>query len=156
MFIMDPGFGINTCAFLVSLGSVLLLLGGVKDSKSVTNFFSSLNVFLVFFMAFMSLLLAKKENLTPFIPPQFGAGGVIRGATSSFFGYIGFDGACTCMRVCFCHYHLTQPSVSRNLLHQWRSKRSKKRHTQSNHHYAISSYKSLLCCFRGTCGNGPL
>ena len=92
MFIIDPGFGINTCAFLVSFGSVILLLRGVKESKSVTNFFSTLNVSLVFFMAFMSLLLTKKENMTPFIPPQFGVGGVIRGATSSFFGYIGFDG----------------------------------------------------------------
>lgn len=88
LFLLDPGLGINPCAFLVSLGSVLLLLNGVKETKNVTNFFSTLNVSLVLFMATMSLVLAKRENMTPFVPPEFGAGGVIRGATSSFFGYI--------------------------------------------------------------------
>ena len=72
LFILDPGLGVNPCAFLVSLGAVLLLLDGVKESKSVTNFFSSLNVSLVFFMATMSLILAKRENMTPFVPQEFG------------------------------------------------------------------------------------
>ena len=72
LFILDPGLGVNPCAFLVSLGAVLLLLDGVKESKSVTNFFSSLNVSLVLFMATMSLILAKRENMTPFVPPEFG------------------------------------------------------------------------------------
>lgn len=53
MFVLDPGFNINPCAFLVSLGAVLLLLDGVKESKVVTNIFSTLNVSLVFFMATM-------------------------------------------------------------------------------------------------------
>ena len=92
--ILDPGLGINPCAFVVSLGSVILLLKGVKESKSVTNFFSTLNVSLVLFMAVMSIILAKKENLTPLVPPEFGTSGILRGATSSFFGYIGFDEIC--------------------------------------------------------------
>jgi APA family basic amino acid/polyamine antiporter len=92
--ILDPGLGINPCAFLVSLGSVLLLLEGVKESKSVTNFFSTLKVALVTFIVIMSLILVKKENLTPLVPPEFGAPGILRGATSSFFGYIGFDELC--------------------------------------------------------------
>jgi APA family basic amino acid/polyamine antiporter len=92
--ILDPGLGINPCAFVVSLGSVILLLKGVKESKSVTNFFSTLNVSLVLFMAVMSIILAKKENLSPLIPQQFGTSGILRGATSSFFGYIGFDEIC--------------------------------------------------------------
>eukprot|EP00986_Skeletonema_menzelii_P019019 scaffold27052_cov169-Skeletonema_menzelii.AAC.7 len=92
--VLDPGLGINPCAFVVSLASVLLLLEGVKESKSVTNFFSTLNVSLVMFMALMSMILAKRENLTPLVPPEFGAAGILRGATSSFFGYIGFDEIC--------------------------------------------------------------
>lgn len=49
-------------------------------------------VALVVFMTGVGLILIKpKENLTPFIPPQFGVVGIFRGATSSFFGYIGFD-----------------------------------------------------------------
>ena len=72
MFILDPGFGINPCAFFISIGAVHLLLGGIKESKNVTNFFSTLNVSLVFFMATMSLILAKRENMSPFVPPEFG------------------------------------------------------------------------------------
>ncbi|KAL7550990.1 hypothetical protein ACHAWF_014196 [Thalassiosira exigua] len=94
LFFVEPGFNINPCALLVSMGAVLLLLDGVKESKIVTNFFSTLNVSLVFFMAVMSLMLARRENMSPFIPPEFGAGGLVRGATSSFFGYIGFDEIC--------------------------------------------------------------
>ncbi len=96
LFILDPGFGINPCAFLVSLASVLLLMGGVKESKVVANTFTTFNVCLVLFMSGMSLSLMKGENMTTLFPPEFGAGGVIRGATSSFFGYIGFDEIC-CM-----------------------------------------------------------
>ncbi|KAL7478097.1 hypothetical protein ACHAW6_003880 [Cyclotella cf. meneghiniana] len=92
--ILDPGMGINPCAFLVSSGAVLLLLNGVKESKFVTNLFTTLNVTLLLFMAGLALFLAKAENMSPLIPPQFGVSGIIRGATSSFFGYIGFDEIC--------------------------------------------------------------
>jgi amino acid transporter len=94
LWILDPGMGINPCAFLVSAAAVLLLLNGVKESKFITNLFTTLNVTLLLFMAGTALILAKAENLTPLIPPQFGASGIIRGATSSFFGYIGFDEIC--------------------------------------------------------------
>lgn len=47
------------------------------------------------FMAIVGIsLMEPKENLVPFIPPQYGMAGVFRGATSSFFGYIGFDEVC--------------------------------------------------------------
>ena len=92
VFALEPGYGLNFGAFFVSTGAVLLLLDGVKESKYVTNFFSSLKTMLVLFIATMSLALMRKENLAPFVPPEFGAAGIIRGSTSSFFGYIGFDG----------------------------------------------------------------
>ena len=94
LIILDPGMGINPCAFMVSAAAVLLLLNGVKESKCITNLFTTLNVTLLLFMAGTALVLAKAENLSPLIPPQFGVSGVIRGATSSFFGYIGFDEIC--------------------------------------------------------------
>ena len=34
------------------------------------------------------------SNFKPFVPPEFGASGVLRGAVSSFFGYLGFDAVC--------------------------------------------------------------
>ena len=94
IWILDPGMGINPCAFMVSAAAVLLLLNGVKESKFITNLFTTLNVTLLLFMAGLALLLAKAENLTPLVPPQFGVSGILRGATSSFFGYIGFDEIC--------------------------------------------------------------
>jgi APA family basic amino acid/polyamine antiporter len=38
--------------------------------------------------------LFNSSNFKPFVPPEFGASGVLRGAVSSFFGYLGFDAVC--------------------------------------------------------------
>ena len=92
--VLDPGYGINPMAFLVSTASVILLLQGVKESKAATNFFTTVNVSLVTFMGLGGLVLLQRQNLIPLVPPQFGLAGVFRGATSSFFGYIGYDEIC--------------------------------------------------------------
>ena len=47
--------------------------------------YPGLDVFFKGFTAFNS------KNLTPFIPSEFGFNGVARGATSAFFGYMGYD-----------------------------------------------------------------
>jgi len=83
--LIDPGYGINPMAFLVSVCSILLLLIGVRESKQVTNFFTALKVVLVLFMSFGALYLFQVENLQPLIPAKFGITGVLRGSTSSFF-----------------------------------------------------------------------
>ena len=92
--VLEPGWGLNPMAALVSAVSTALLYYGVKESKSVTNFFSTLKVALVVFMTVGGMLLLDRANLTPLIPPKFGMAGVFRGATSSFFGYIGYDEVC--------------------------------------------------------------
>ena len=94
IFALAPGHGLNFAAFLVSTGAVLLLLAGVKESKYVTNIVSSIKTMLILFIAALSLALMKKDNFIPYIPPEFGTAGIIRGATSSFFGYVGFDEIC--------------------------------------------------------------
>ncbi|EED93414.1 amino acid transporter [Thalassiosira pseudonana CCMP1335] len=94
LFLLEPGFGINPCAFAVSAAAVLILLNGVKESKCVTNLFTVLNITLLLFVTGAALVLAKAENLTPLIVPEFGTAWILRGATSSFFGYIGFDEIC--------------------------------------------------------------
>lgn len=93
---VDPGYGLNPMAFVISASAVALLLNGVKESKRVTNFFTALKVALVLFMSFGALAFFRRENLNPLIPAQFGVAGILRGTTSSFFGYIGFDDIC-CM-----------------------------------------------------------
>jgi len=85
---------INPMAFLVSFLSVLLLLNGVKESKFVTNLFTTIKIALVSFLCIAGFLLFQKENIQPFIPAKFGLSGIFRGATSSFFGYIGYDEIC--------------------------------------------------------------
>lgn len=92
--ILDPGCGLNPMAFLVAASSVWILLRGVKESKVVTNAVTLIKVGLVLFMAFGSLYLLDASNLSPIVPPQFGIKGILRGATSSFFGYIGYDEIC--------------------------------------------------------------
>ena len=89
--ILDPGYNFNPLAALISAASVLLLMNGVKESTRVTNFITMIKVSLVAFMALVGMSLMKPQNLTPFIPPAFGYAGIFRGATSCFFGYIGFD-----------------------------------------------------------------
>jgi len=91
-----PGFwNFNPLATVIATVSVLILLSGVKESKAVTNFFTVTKVLLVSFMTILGLILIQpSSNLVPFLPPQFGYSGVVRGATSSFFGYIGFDEIC--------------------------------------------------------------
>lgn len=84
----------NPMAFLVSFFSVVLLMKGVKESKAVTNFMTMTKVGVVLFMTVGGLVLMKPENLKPMIPTQFGWAGIFRGATSSFFGYLGYDEIC--------------------------------------------------------------
>ena len=92
--LLEPGFGFNTMAFLVSVVSLALLLKGVKESKNVTNIFTTTKVILVLYMIFGGAFYFRMDNLKPFFPPKFGVGGMMRGATSSFFGYIGYDEVC--------------------------------------------------------------
>ena len=92
--ILDPGYNINPLAFLVSACCTALILCGVKESKFVTDLFTWTKVLLVCFMAIGGFVLLVPSNLSPFIPPEFGMSGVMRGATTSFFGYLGFDGIC--------------------------------------------------------------
>ena len=91
---LEPGYGINPAACLVSLSCSILVLAGVKESKKVTDLFTWLKVSLVVFMTVGGFVLFNKDNLQPFIPPEFGASGILRGAVSSFFGFLGFDAVC--------------------------------------------------------------
>jgi APA family basic amino acid/polyamine antiporter len=89
---LNPGLGLNPIAFFISAASVALLMDGVKESKFVTNIFTCLKVALVVFMTVGGFWLFDGSNMKPFIP--YGTAGVLRGATSSFFGYLGYDEVC--------------------------------------------------------------
>jgi len=91
---LDPGGGVNPFAFIISSVAVGLHLRGVRESKTVTNLFSLLKVALVIFMTTVSYSLMQPGNLVPFVPAEFGIGGIFRGASTLFFGYIGYDEIC--------------------------------------------------------------
>eukprot|EP00934_Nitzschia_sp_Nitz4_P009266 Nitzschia sp. Nitz4//scaffold326_size20077//545//1918//NITZ4_008708-RA/size20077-processed-gene-0.44-mRNA-1//-1//CDS//3329547918//9256//frame0 len=82
-------------AFLISSVSVLLLLAGVKESKAVTHCITFLKVSLVTVMLTGGIWYIQHETSTnnnPWIPfTPFGWSGVARGATATFFGYLGYD-----------------------------------------------------------------
>jgi amino acid transporter len=84
----------NPLAGVISLLAVVVLACGIQESKRVTNFFTFTKVLLVVFMIGGGFFLFDAKNLKPLIPSSLGATGVLRGATSSFFGYLGFDEVC--------------------------------------------------------------
>jgi amino acid transporter len=82
----------NPLAGFISALSVAILACGVQESKTVTNVFTMLKVLLVIFMIVGGFILFQADNMTPLAP--FGTTGILRGATSSFFGYLGYDEVC--------------------------------------------------------------
>jgi APA family basic amino acid/polyamine antiporter len=85
----------NPLAGLISLCCVVVLACGVQESKRVTNFFTITKIILVAFMICGGFFLFEPSNMKPLIVPTLGAtNGIMRGATSSFFGYLGFDEVC--------------------------------------------------------------
>ena len=99
-WLLPLGGWINVPALFISAASTLLLLLGVKESKCVTNFFTALKMMLVTIMIIGGFVLLSPANLgfssaiatSRFMP--YGIAGVLRGTTSAFFGYIGYDEIC--------------------------------------------------------------
>ena len=91
---LEPGYGINPVACLISIVTTILVMKGIKESKAITDIFTWIKVMLVIFMVIGGFVLFDRSNFVPFIPPEFGVSGVLRGAVSSFFGYLGFDAMC--------------------------------------------------------------
>ncbi|KAF0684930.1 Aste57867_23174 [Aphanomyces stellatus] len=92
----------NLMGFAVMLVSMLILLGGMKLGKFFINTITAIKVGVVLFIIVAGFSATKGDNLTPFIPPptedgsMFGVKGVLLGASSAFFGFVGFDEVC-CM-----------------------------------------------------------
>lgn len=89
---LNPGIGINIFAGLMQLGSMCLLLTGVEMGKLTVNLFTILKMVLVIFMIIGGLTLFKSENVSSWTPK--GVNGILRGSTSAFFGYLGYDEVC--------------------------------------------------------------
>lgn len=96
MYVMvKPRGPFSPLACIISTMAVVLLLNGVKESKQVTNVFTLIKVGVSIFMVLGGLYFVDTANWTPFLPAEFGVSGVMRGATATFFGYLGYDCVCS-------------------------------------------------------------
>jgi APA family basic amino acid/polyamine antiporter len=101
-----PGGGVVAGAFnvpaavIVVLVTALLVIGIRESANTNTLLVIIKSVVLVIFVA-AGLAYVRRENLTPFVPPNtgefghFGWSGVLRGSAVMFFAYIGFDAVST-------------------------------------------------------------
>lgn len=88
-----PGAIFNLPAFCIIFIMTFLLSRGVRESARVNNImvFIKLAVILVFIA--VGIFYVKPANWTPFMP--FGFEGVVTGAATIFFAYLGFDAVAT-------------------------------------------------------------
>jgi amino acid transporter len=75
---------------LLQLACVLLLLWGVEIGRYTVNFITVVKVLLVIFLIIGGLIFFNPVNLSDGFAP-FGVSGIMTGATSCFFGYVGYD-----------------------------------------------------------------
>ncbi|HTN38276.1 MAG TPA: amino acid permease [Arachidicoccus sp.] len=102
-----PGTGalrfiINLPAFLIVVVITILAYIGISESKKSANFMVGLKLVLLAFIVVFGFYLILAEdtssNWTPFLPN--GMEGVLRGVSSVFFAYIGFDAISTTAEEC--------------------------------------------------------
>ena len=91
----------NLPATAIVLLVATLLVIGIKQSASTNTALVIIKTMVLILFVAMGAAYVRKENLTPFIPPNtggfghFGWSGVLRGAGVMFFAYIGFDAVST-------------------------------------------------------------
>ena len=87
-------------AVIVVLVTALLVIGIRESANTNTLLVAIKSVVLVIFVG-AGIAYVRRENLTPFIPPNtgefghFGWSGILRGSAVMFFAYIGFDAVST-------------------------------------------------------------
>ncbi|NMD71032.1 amino acid permease [Bacillus sp. DNRA2] len=88
-----PGMGtggiIDLPAILIILLVTALVSIGVKESTRFNNVMVFIKLAIIFVFIFAGVSYVKPDNWTPFAP--FGFNGIITGAATVFFAYIGFD-----------------------------------------------------------------
>lgn len=92
-FLVDEHGFINLPAFLIILLITTLLSAGMKESKSINNIMVIIKLAVIFIFIFTGINYVLPENWTPFMP--YGFDGVLGGASTVFFAYLGFDAVAT-------------------------------------------------------------
>ena len=92
---------VNLPAMLIVLLVTTLLTVGIKQSANTNTVLVIVKVMVLIAFVLAGASYVRRENLTPFIPPNtgefghFGFSGVLRGAGVMFFAFIGFDAVST-------------------------------------------------------------
>jgi APA family basic amino acid/polyamine antiporter len=90
-----PGAHFNLLAFLILLVVTALLVVGVKESARTNAVFVAIKAGAVLLVIALGLGYVNPENWTPFLHPVHGWYGIVTGASTVFFAYIGFDAVTT-------------------------------------------------------------
>ncbi|KGE17215.1 amino acid permease [Paenibacillus wynnii] len=89
----DKGTIVNLPAIVIILLISYLLTRGVKETARFNAIMVVIKLSVVLLFIFTGIFYVKPENWTPFMP--FGFHGVVNGAATVFFAYIGFDAIST-------------------------------------------------------------
>lgn len=88
-----PGALFNLPAFLILLLMTALLVVGIRESARTNAVIVAIKLFVVLFVIAVGGFYVSPENWRPFAP--FGFDGIVAGAATVFFAYIGFDAVTT-------------------------------------------------------------
>lgn len=77
-------------AFLLALLVTLILAIGVKNSSRFNNVFTGINLLVILFITCVGIYFAKAQNWTSDFAP-FGVSGILSGAATCFYAFVGFD-----------------------------------------------------------------
>ncbi|MFN8310210.1 MAG: amino acid permease [Chitinophagales bacterium] len=85
-------------AFLIVAIITAITYIGIKESKHSANIMVALKLSVIFLVIFVGAFYVTPQNWSPFLPNKIG--GVLKGISSVFFAYIGFDAISTTAEEC--------------------------------------------------------
>ncbi|KAF9198459.1 hypothetical protein BGZ49_000717, partial [Haplosporangium sp. Z 27] len=91
----------NVPAFLISILVTVTIYFGIRFTAKINNVLVAFKILVLTIMIIAMIPSIKSENYHPYLPPNtgsygsFGVSGLLQGASTVFFAYIGFDSVST-------------------------------------------------------------